>query len=118
MTDAMALANRGLALKQNHNLPIEVMGWINEAATALRATAQPAVTTGAEPGNREVVAEALQNFWQGPSGRTWAECQEKLSPQAEWFRKLADVAIAALPAANTAGDVRGGIGSRTGLHSF
>lgn len=42
---------------------------------------------------REKVAEALQKFWQGPSGRTWEECKAKLPPQAEWFRKLADTAM-------------------------
>lgn len=46
--EAIALAKRGWALKQKFNLPIEVMGWINEAATALRAPASEAVREASE----------------------------------------------------------------------
>jgi hypothetical protein len=44
---------------------------------------------------REKVAKALQVFWQGKSGRTWEKCCETLPEQADWFRRLADVAIKA-----------------------
>lgn len=49
---------------------------------------------------RETLAEKLQQFWQSPSGRTWnapgdeKSCCVLLPAQADWFRRLADVAIA------------------------
>jgi hypothetical protein len=43
---------------------------------------------------REALAEVIQQYWQGPSGRPWASgeksCCKILPGQAEWFRRLAD----------------------------
>ena len=50
------------------------------------------------PPAREAMARTIQQFWQGPSGRPWDgtddSCCVKLPPQAEWFRRLADVVLA------------------------
>lgn len=51
---------------------------------------------------QERMASALQGFWQGPSGRSWNKegddksCCAALPGQADWFRKLADDAIAVI----------------------
>ena len=43
--------------------------------------------------DREVLAETIQRFWQGPTGRSWVKCCEQFPKQAEWFRQLADEVI-------------------------
>jgi hypothetical protein len=54
---------------------------------------------GGAMSQREALAEALQQFWQGPSGRSWnapddeKSCCALLPSQADWFRRLADVAL-------------------------
>ncbi len=75
---------------------INKLRWQVRDTCARAEKAEAALRTPTGNAMREALAEKLQNYWQGPSGRSWTECNEKLLPQADWFRKLADVAIAAL----------------------
>jgi hypothetical protein len=51
--------------------------------------------------SREDLARAIQQFWQGPTGRPWDgsedSCCEKLPAQADWFRRLADALLSQRP---------------------
>lgn len=121
MIDAMALADRlenfaedltSTAMNARDTRRIKLLESAAKTLRALRATAQPAVTTGAE-----AVAWQTRCMYDKRSAREnewcdWRDCTEK------WFNKTneyiaagaqriqARALYAALPAANTAGDVR------------
>lgn len=85
------------------SLPLE--GFSNHVEYA------PVIVRGSSPADaglglsREEIARAIQQFWQGPSGRPWDgsedSCCEKLPAQADWFRRLADALLSQRPALQT-----------------